>query len=160
MMVREQGDDLHLLSVVSPEWVKPSDTISVRRAPTNFGEVNFALRSTTTGANLDLEGNLRGAAVTFESGKNRYDVPNLLAPKRLILHLPWFMQTTKVVADGKPLQIDQNEVILPVNARQVEISWTKKPGAPQMSYATAVSDYKAEYRRRYNDWLRMGQTTR
>lgn len=38
MFVREQGGDLHLLSAISPEWVKDNKSISVNRSPTDFGE--------------------------------------------------------------------------------------------------------------------------
>jgi hypothetical protein len=31
-----------------------------------------------------------------------------------------------------------------------------KPDAPQLSYEGAVADYKSEYRRRYQEFLRTG----
>jgi hypothetical protein len=142
MMVREQGEDLHLLSVVSPEWVKPGEAISVKRAPTNFGLTAFTIKFADGSAVLDIANQFTNA------------------PKHLVLHLSWFMQTTKVVADGKPLHIVQNEVMLPVSTKRVEITWAKKPGAPQLSYAKAVNDYKTEYRRRYDEWERTGHITR
>ena len=43
MLVREQGDELHLLSVVSPEWIGDGKTIAVKQAPTYFGTVAFTL---------------------------------------------------------------------------------------------------------------------
>ena len=52
MLVREEGNDLHLLSVLSPEWVKPGSVVSVKRAPTDFGEVNLDLRSDKTGGKI------------------------------------------------------------------------------------------------------------
>lgn len=142
MMVREQGDNLHLLSVMSPEWVKAAETIAVKRAPTNFGTTEFAMTFTEGSAMLALSNHFRRG------------------PKRLILHLPWFMQATKVTADGKQLQIVQNAVILPTNAKHVEIIWNKKADAPGLSYANAVAAYKAEYRRRYEEWQRTGQPTK
>jgi len=136
---REQGDDLHLLSVISPEWVKPGEMISVKRAPTNFGQVNFILRFAEGSAVLDLE--------------NQY----VSKPKQMILHLPWFMQTTNVVADSKPVTITGNSVALPVDTRQIRITWTKRPDAPELNYSDAVNGYKAEYRRRYDEWQHTGQ---
>ena len=41
MLVREQGDDLYLLSAVSPEWVQPGKTIEVRDEPSAFGPISF-----------------------------------------------------------------------------------------------------------------------
>ncbi|MGE5409541.1 MAG: hypothetical protein ACM3MI_01175, partial [Clostridiales bacterium] len=39
MMVREEKNDLHLFSIISPEWVKDKMSIKLEKAPTIFGEV-------------------------------------------------------------------------------------------------------------------------
>lgn len=39
IMVREEGDDLHLLSVLSPEWIGAGKTIAATQVPTYFGPV-------------------------------------------------------------------------------------------------------------------------
>src|SRR5207248_11708048 len=80
MMVREQGNDLQLLSVVSPEWVKPGGVISVKRAPTDFGQMNFELKSNTGGATLVLDNHVVSAPGSNSTG-----------PNSLILHMPWFV---------------------------------------------------------------------
>ncbi|MGZ4816863.1 MAG: hypothetical protein ACXVZV_15725, partial [Terriglobales bacterium] len=151
MMVREQGNDLHLLSVVSPEWTKPGRTISVKRAPTNFGVVNFDVTFTDNGASLKLQAPCQELP---GSTAGRVCIP------RVILHLPWFVETRGVVADGKALQVGDGEVVLPNDAKQVEITWTRKPNTPELSFVNAVAGYKAEYRRRYEEWQRTGQPTR
>jgi hypothetical protein len=151
MMVREQGNSLHLLSVVSPEWVKTGQTISVKRAPTDFGEVNFDVKFKDAGAILNLQTpcrELQGSTV------GRVCMP------KVILHLPWFVETTEVVADGNPVQITGSELVLPNDTKQVQITWTRKPNTPELSFANAVAAYKAEYRRRYDEWQRTGQPTR
>lgn len=140
MMVREQGADLHLLSCISPAWVKTGASIAVRRAPTNFGAVNFEMRfPTATQAVLKLENQFRDR------------------PEKLVLHLPWFMNVTSVTANGKSLRVAGGAVQLPVETREVRIAWTKKPGTPAMSYTRAVENYKSEYRRRYAEFLRTGK---
>lgn len=136
MMVREENDrQLHLLSVISPEWIKPGEAISVKRAPTNFGEVNFEMRFDAAGATLHLDNNFK------------------IAPEQVVLHLPWFMDVGSVTVGGKRLAIANNAVIIPVAAREVRIGWQKHVGTPALSYAQAVDDYKAEYRRRYERWI-------
>jgi hypothetical protein len=143
MMVREEADRrLHLLSVVSPEWLKPGDTISVKRAPTNFGEVNFEVQSGNDSATISLN--------------NKFSQ----APQAIVLHLPWFMNVSSVSADGKPLKVSANAVTLPANARQVQLRWEKKSDAPALNYANAVRDYKTEYRRRYEQWIQTGRADR
>ena len=140
MMVREEQDRrLHLLSVISPEWIKPGEAISVKRAPTNFGEVNFEMRFTDSGATLRLNNKFRQA------------------PQQLVVHLPWFMNVTSITADGKKVAPSNNYALVPVNANEVHIEWQKRSDAPALSYDRAVKDYKAEYRRRYEQWLQTGK---
>jgi len=45
MLLREQGEDLHLISCLSPEWIRTGQEISVSNAPTNFGTTNFSLNA-------------------------------------------------------------------------------------------------------------------
>ena len=45
---REEGNQLHLLSVVSPQWIGKGKTIAVSQAPTNFGPIAFTLSSRLT----------------------------------------------------------------------------------------------------------------
>jgi hypothetical protein len=135
MMVREQGNDLHLLSAISPDWVKDGAVIRVERAPTTFGTVNFVLTFTAAGAMLSLD-------------------PHFTAPPaRTLLHLPWFMNTASVTVDGRTAAVEDGVVALPASARQVAISWTRATGTPDLSYAAAVDTYKHEYARRYEEWL-------
>ena len=144
MLVREQGNELHLLSVISPEWVKDGQKITVHRAPTNLGQVNFDLEFAPGRATLSLD--------------NHFSEQ----PQSIVLHLPWFMDVNRVMADGKEAAVRNGAVTMPITARSIEITWTKKAGVPALSYAKAVSDYKAEYARRYqnscgqdrDNWLR------
>jgi hypothetical protein len=140
MLVREEQDQrLHLLSVVSPEWIKAGESISVKRAPTNFGEVNFEVRFAANTATLRME--------------NKFRQP----PQQLVLHLPWFMNVSGITADGKKVSIVNNSAILPLSTREVHIEWQKKSDAPALSYDRAVKDYKVEYRRRYEEWIQTGK---
>lgn len=138
MLVREQDDQLHLLSCVSSEWVKSGEKISISLAPTYFGQVNFALSCEPEAAALAL---------------NNQFIEN---PKELILHLPWFMEVSSIQADGKSMPVKNSMVSLPVETRRVEIKWRRKTEAPSLSYQTAVDDYKREYRRRYEEFLMKG----
>ena len=135
MMLREQGRDLHLLSAISPAWVKDGQQIRVERAPTEFGPVNFTLAFGAANATLKL------------------DTHFTQEPARIVLHLPWFMQTSRVTVDGKPASIQGDSVVLPASARNVTIEWTRRADAPNLSYQAAVDAYKAEYRARYEKWL-------
>jgi hypothetical protein len=140
MMVREEGGELHLLSVISPEWIKPGAVIAVRRAPTEFGSVSFELQVPADGqATLHLD--------------------NLLtrAPERTILHLPWFLHGIAAAVDGNKIPISDGTLVLPPGTKEVRLQWANDAATPQLSYARAVEDYKAEYRRRYEEFLRIGK---
>ena len=140
MLLREQGQDLHLLSAISPAWVEPGDSVEVTKAPTDFGFVNMSLKSiSTTKAELSLN-------TSF-----------VHAPKRIILHLPWFLHTSSVTANGKNVAIANGEVILPVDVTSVIIQWHKKASSQPMSYDQAVAQYEHEYAARYQSFLKTGE---
>jgi hypothetical protein len=111
----------------------------VKRAPTNFGEVNFEVRFAANTATLRMD--------------NKFRQP----PQQLVLHLPWFMNVSGITADGKKVSIVNNSAILPLSTREVHIEWQKKSDAPALSYDRAVKDYKVEYRRRYEEWIQTGK---
>jgi len=135
MLVREEGSQLHLLSVVSPEWLNEGDTIAVRRAPTAFGMVNYVLTADRTGGTM-----------TFTNSFSN-------SPDSIILHLPWFLSVGEITADGKKIPVYGRTVNLPVNVRSVYISWHRNTNSDLMSYDRAVKDYKAEYARRWKDFI-------
>jgi hypothetical protein len=137
MMLREQGDDLHLFSAVSPEWIGAGKNIHVHGADTYFGRYGFdlAMPSTKT-AVLTL-------SPAFEPG---------MAPARLLLHLPWFMQVTALSVDGKPAKVPASGVLsLPPDARKIELQWNRLATAKDIpvSYDDAVARYKREYQARF-----------
>ncbi|NYF78877.1 hypothetical protein [Granulicella arctica] len=139
MLVREDEKDLHLLSVVSPEWIQPGQSISVSHAPTAFGTIDFSLLANTQ----------TDATLTFHADI-RYGSP------RIFLHLPWFMEVSSVVADGKPLPVVKGTVTLAPTIHTVQIHWSKRSDTPTFSYKQAVEDYKQEYARRYQQYLQDG----
>jgi hypothetical protein len=139
MMVREDGDALHLLSAVSPEWIGTGKKIVVQRAPTVFGPVDFTLSMQTNGAALKLESHWQ------------------TAPREIVLHVPWFMQLDSVSIDGTAIALTGDEVKLPPSATTVAIRWHRRPGASSMSYTKTVASYEAEYARRYEHLLQSGE---
>ncbi len=137
MMLREQGNDLHLLSAVSPEWIGAGKNIHIHGAVTYFGRYGFDL--TMPSANTAVL-TLNPA---FELG---------MAPTRLLVHLPWFMQVTTVSVDGKPVKGPVSRILsLPPDAHRVELQWNRLTTAKDIpvSYRDAVGRYKHEYQLRF-----------
>ena len=136
MLVREAGDTLHLLSVVSPAWLAPGDSIVVRAAPTDFGPVDFR---------LDVLG---------DSGARLRLAPRFVRPPaKVVVHVPWFVDVRDAMADGRAVRVQDGAVALAPGTRALELRWSRQPGAPALSYDAAVRDYTAEYRRRWERWI-------
>ncbi len=138
MLVREEGNELHLFSCLSPEWIQPGKRIAVSKAPTNFGELNFEMNVHESGATVNLNAKF------------------VEKPKKLIVHLPCFMEVTNAVADEKVVRVDAKQLELPVDTRTLELTWQLRPNTLALSYENAVAVYKAEYRARYEKFLREG----
>src|ERR1035437_615170 len=132
MLVREDGNRLHLLSVVSPAWIGKGKSIAVKQSPTNFGSVAFILEQPSANeAVLHLN-------------------PAFTAPpEQIVVHLPWFVDLKSATADGKAIQAASGALSVSSVTREVHIYWTLKPNASILSYERTVKDYKAEYARRY-----------
>ena len=140
MMVREQGENLHLLSALSPEWIGAGKKIVVTHAPTVYGQLSFTLQ-------MDSE---QSATLQLEKHFERQ-------PGKIVLHLPWFMQTEAVLANGRKLQMVDGSVEIPRDAGVIRIQWKRTAEAAAMSYERTVESYKTEYSRRYEEFLSTGQ---
>jgi hypothetical protein len=136
MLVREEGDQLHLLSVLSPEWIGKGKTIAVTQAPTYFGTVAMTLEQPEDGeAVLQLKTEFTHA------------------PKQIVIHLPWFVDTKSATVNGTSVDAADGKLVVPPTAKEIRIHWTVKPGTRKLSYQRAVDDYKAEYARRYRELM-------
>jgi hypothetical protein len=131
MLLCEHGDTLDLLSVVSPAWTRPGQTLWVRNAPTDFGPMNFMAKFTAQGMELHLDGHFR------------------TAPEKIHLHLPWFVKVSGVLVDGKPAGWQDHEISLASRARVVLVNWqTAEPDLSSWSYEAQVQKFKDEWRER------------
>ncbi|MBC7327767.1 discoidin domain-containing protein [bacterium] len=54
MLVREEGNELHLFSCLPQAWIKPGETISFLNVPTNFGMISLRLNVLVDGGKLSL----------------------------------------------------------------------------------------------------------
>jgi hypothetical protein len=136
MMVREEGSTLHLLSAVSPDWIAPGKTIKVQNASTYFGKIGFELHLVSDSeANLEIH-------PAFDPGHE---------PQRIVLHVPWFLHTTTVSADGVSVPVVSGAIQLVPTTKTVSFKWVRGslPSDMPTSYADAVERYKQEYKQRY-----------
>jgi hypothetical protein len=143
MLVREEDGDLHLLGVVSPAWLQPGSRLAVRHAPTDFGEVSVLAQM----ASQRLEVQIRHEWRT--------------APRRLILHLPWFLRCASAEADGSQVAVERpivgegSQLVLSPRTRRVTVR-LRPSEIPAINYTSAVAAWKQEYRRRFDDFVSAG----
>lgn len=138
MLVREEGNNLHLFSVISPSWLSEGQGIRVKDAPTDFGDIDFSLEAKNGQALLRLEPRFR---------EN---------PKQIIFHIPWFVEFKEAMADGKKIEAEEGVLPLSSETKEVHIRWEMKlVGA--MSYDYFVQEYKEKYRAKYQEFLEKGE---
>jgi hypothetical protein len=141
MLVREDGNAIHLMSAISPEWAKPGDEILVENAPvwtrteagTAQGRMSYAMRFEEGGATLELSGPV------WNDGGNHGE---------LICHVPYFFELSSASGSGASLELDGDAVIIPPGTSRVRFEWTRKNVEPR-GYQLSVEWFKKEYRRRY-----------
>lgn len=139
MLVREHGDELHLFSALSPEWLSDGKVIEVREAPTRFGTASLRLLAASDGWRVSLA--------------NRYRQ----APARVIVHVPWFYEVAGVECDGRALTLSDGNLVISPESREIRVRGRILPDAPRLGFDQAVARYKADYRKRYDEFLRTGQ---
>jgi hypothetical protein len=132
MFIREQGNNLHLLSAISPEWVRPGDTFEVKRAATFFGQVNLKGQAREKGLEIEFEPSWKDP------------------PEAVILHLPFFAELESITVNGLSAFPEDDAVKIPAKKSSIQITWRIDPGI-SYSYEKAVADYKAEYKRKWNE---------
>jgi hypothetical protein len=137
MLVREDGNQLHLLSVVSPAWIGAGKSISVRQAPSKFGAVAFTFDQPSANE----------AVLHLNPAFNR-------PPQQIVVHLPWFVDLNSATTDGKSIQATNGTLVVFPGTREIRIHWALKSNAPSLSFDRAVNDYQAEYSRRYQILMR------
>jgi len=130
MLIREQGDDLHLFSAISPQWVKAGDEIIIQNAPTYYGKINIYAKAEKGRLKITITPRFRQL------------------PDKIIIHLPFFAEVKKVLVNGRKAEILPDKILLKPRAQNVEIIWELKP-VPDLSYQAFVERYKKEYVQKY-----------
>jgi hypothetical protein len=127
-LVREEGKDLHLASVIAPEWVAPGKDIRVHEAPTFFGTVNYRLHARANGATVAFDNRWRSG----------------VAPRSVVFHLPWFVDVKSAKVDGNTVPVVNGTVSLPLTAHTLDLGWSWREH-PDLSYATAVKSFLEKF---------------
>ena len=101
-LVYENERELEFCWGVQPQWLHDGARISVKRAPTAFGKVDFTLRR--NGSELNFDYSLRSVVLQPAPEEIRLHIPNLEG------------KITSLRVNGRPYQITQGDsVVLPLN---------------------------------------------
>ncbi len=125
-LVREEGNSLHLASVLAPKWVEPGKEVRVSEAPTFFGKVSYLLKAKANGAHITVKSDWTHA------------------PAHIVLHTPWFVAVASATADGQSIPVGNYEVVVPAGTKSIDLKWrwTEKP---DLSYEKAVRLFLEKY---------------
>lgn len=138
MLIREENNKLHLLSVVSPQWLKDGEEIRIKNAPTNFGKISFNCLSLKDKLVLNIESNYR------------------IKPENIVIHLPFFIKVKRIFIEGKEVgltQIKDNRLKVSPQTRRIEFIIDIE-NIKDLNYESYVLKYRDEYIRRYTDYIK------
>jgi len=121
MLVREQGEELHLFAGIPGEWLALGKMTYVAQLPTRWGKISCFLKAKQGWGQVVIYPPLEGR------------------PQALVLHAPVGLKIAKAVADGRPQPVEGGEAVrLPPDAHLVQLTWASEAGqdgqeAPQAS---------------------------
>ena len=84
-LIHERGDELHLLWGAPDSWLEPGESITIKKAPTQFGTMSLSVNGTADGVKVNLS------------------APRGTPPKRIVLHLP---QSRKCLSAPKAVTVE------------------------------------------------------
>ena len=130
MLVREQGDVLHLLSAVPAHWLDAGKQVRVTGAPTQFGKASFT------------------AAAEAGAIRIRLGAPRRSPPARVVVHLPTGIEATGASLDGVKLAVaGGRQVVVPGpaarEARELTIRIRRVGKRPATTFLAKVAAYEA-----------------
>ncbi|MGC8539626.1 MAG: hypothetical protein ACP5QA_03235 [Phycisphaerae bacterium] len=131
MLLRSHSHTLNVFSALSPTWTQPGELVSVRRAPTRFGDVSVCAAFTNGGMQLRIESHFRRA------------------PKRVRVHFPWYVTVTGATVDGQKVHVSGQSIVLAPTVRLIRLQWVRRKGLRRWKYSAFVKRFKKVWNDRY-----------
>lgn len=146
MLVHEQGGsgglgprDIHLFSVISPEWARPGKELHFENAATEHGPMTIRASFREDGAAISIGNNFR------------------TPPRQLVLHVPYFVEVQDVEADTDWTLVNGERILLPPETTGVTLTWSWREEAGHLNFDMAVRDYLDEYAARFEQYTAEGK---
>jgi len=136
MMVREYGGnlginedqrDLHLYSLISPDWVKPGHTVRITNMPTEMGEVSSRLFFMPDGAQLQVKVDFHGP------------------PRYLALRIPYFVTLDSFTSDARKSFEKDRILYFTPDMTQATLRWSEIPNVHEKNYQSILEAYRSEF---------------
>lgn len=121
----EQGRDLYLFPVISPEWAKEGDCITIHKAPTEMGQVS---------ASIKFEKDR--AKVTFSS---KYTDK----PQHVKIRIPYFKQLKSFKTDASQSYVKDGCIVLSPDFKKLLIEWEENQEAHRGTSEFLLESYRA-----------------
>ncbi len=110
MLLRSDGEVLHLLPAVPVAWLRPGREIVVAGAPTVFGKVSFRFKGVEGGCEA------------------RFSWPGRKPPGQVIVHVPHGAVVKRVwQGEDKDIPVHKDAIILPKGCDALRIEWRLSP---------------------------------
>ncbi len=126
MLLREEGEAVHLLSAVAPHWLAPGTQIRVRGGATLFGGLSYTVNAADSAAEVVLDAKWRRI------------------PDKLVLHVPWFLNVRSVEAYGGEARLIGDRIECEPNVFRLLLHWQRRPQAA-IDHPTAVKTLLEKY---------------
>jgi hypothetical protein len=131
MLLREEDNNLHLFSAISPEWLKGA--IKINNAPTYFGMVNLEVKNIEDGIILNFD--------------SKFHKP----PKYIIFHIPYFVELKKARLNHEEITVENDKILIDGSEKfDLNIKWKIVVGE-NLNYQALVDNYKNQYKKRFQD---------
>jgi len=144
MLVQERGGDggincrnLHIFSVISPEWAQEGKNISLQNAVTDLGRISQKLTFTSEGATLSFESD-------FHTN-----------PAEIVFTVPCFVSLTSFETDAQKSDKKGNNIHFSPDLTHAEFQWEIE-SHQHTSFKKALHEYRQEYRRRFQQYVKEG----
>jgi hypothetical protein len=135
MLLREQGGqagldekerDLHLFSVVSPEWARAGNRLRIDNALTEMGRIS-----------ADMSFAAQGAQITLQS---TFHTP----PRQIKIAIPYFVELKNVRSDAAWMRQEKGYILLAPGVSQVTLEWEERKNIHRQTFQNLLLGYRQE----------------
>ncbi len=136
MLILEYGGELGMLpgerelllfSVVSPAWAKPGQSLEVKNAPTEMGDVSASMNFSEAGATVSVSASFH------------------ISPKWIRVAVPYFVELNGFDSDASESFERDGWIFLSPDVTRADIRWTVNEDSLSGEFQRILQTYRSEY---------------